>query len=193
MGESLGRTTGTRTVVLGMQVSLDGFVATVDGGLDWIWPHFDDALRAALLASVRQVSTHVMGRYTYLAQAAHWPTSNDEVAPYVNEAEKVVFSRTLARVDWQNARLAGADLARELDILRRRDGGTIAITGGARLAQSAARLGVVDEYHLVIHPVALGAGLPLFADLDHPLQLCVVDTEKFDTGVVRTVMRPRRS
>lgn len=110
VGESLGRTTGTRTVALGMQVSLDGFVATVDGRLDWIWPHFDDALRAALLASVRQVSTHVMGRYTYLPQAAHWPTSDDEVAPYVNEAEKVVFSRTLARVDWQNARLAGADL-----------------------------------------------------------------------------------
>ncbi len=188
MGESNGR-----PVIVGMQMSLDGFVATEDGGLDWMWPYYDDELRTTLMAAVSQAKTHVMGRNTYLAQAAHWPTADDEIAAHVNTAEKVVFSRTLGRVDWQHARLANADLATEIAALKQNGAGRIVITGGAQLAQSATRLGLVDEYHLVVHPVALGAGLPLFGGLDRPLGLEVAASERYRAGAVRLVLRPRQS
>jgi dihydrofolate reductase len=179
-----------RKVVLTMQVTIDGFVATKDGALDWMWIHFNDALKQRAFEAVSRVSTHVMGRRTYLAQAATWPNSNDPMGSLVNRAQKVVFSRTLDHLEWENSRLATADLAQELAALKRQDGGDIAITGGAQLAQSASREGLVDEYQLVVHPIALGEGLALFADLERPLQLELVDSERFDTGVERVVLRP---
>ncbi|HLT11320.1 MAG TPA: dihydrofolate reductase family protein [Micromonosporaceae bacterium] len=185
--------TTTGKVVVAMQTSLDGFVATPDGDLSWIWPHFDEDLKKAALAGVQQAAIHVMGRNTYLAQAATWPHSRDALAALVNRAEKVVFSSTLDHLDWENSRLATAPLAEELAQLKRRIRGNITITGGAQLAQAASRLGVVDEYHLMIHPIALGAGLPLFADLEQPLQLQPVSRQHFDTGVQRVVLQPRHA
>lgn len=179
-------------VVLAMQVSLDGFVATPDGDLDWIWPSFSDELHAAALAGVRQAAVHVMGRNTYLAQAATWPSSDQPLAPIINRAPKVVFSTTLEHLEWENSRLATESLPEELANLKRQTSGNITITGGAQLAQAAARLGLVEEYHLMIHPVALGSGLPLFADLEHPITLHTVDRQHFDTGVQRVVLRPHR-
>lgn len=192
VAESQGRRRAGK-VVVAMQTSLDGFVATTDGDLSWIWTHFDDELKAAALAGVRQAAIHVMGRNTYLAQAATWPNSDDALAPLVNRAEKVVFSSTLDHVGWENSRLASASLAEELTQLKRRTGGNITITGGAQLAQAASRLALVDEYHLMVHPVVLGAGLPLFADLEHPLYLHTVSRQQFGTGVQRVVLQPRHA
>lgn len=77
--------------VLAMQVSLDGFVATLDDNLDWMWVNFDDELRDTLLAAVERTSTHVMGRHTYLAQAATWPTSPE----YRRRADRVPTSQMI--------------------------------------------------------------------------------------------------
>lgn len=179
-------------VVLAMQISLDGFVATPDGDLSWMWWNFDDELQKAALTGVRQAGVHVMGRNTYLAQAATWPKSDQPLAPIINRAEKVVFSRTLTHLEWENSRLATASLAEELVNLKSLTSSNVTITGGAQLAQAASRLGLVDEYQLIIHPVALGDGLPLFAGLEHPIALQTVSRQQFDTGVQRVVLRPRR-
>lgn len=173
-----------RKVILYMHVSLDGFVATPDGDLEWIFGNYDDDLKQWTINLLSQVDTHVLGRVNYEAQAGYWPTATDELAPLVNESTKVVFAKSLSTVDWQNTRLATGGLAEEIAALKEEPGKNIYVSGGARLAQSVSRLGLVDEYHLVVHPIALGAGLPLFSDR---INLKLLSTKEFETGPVAMV------
>jgi dihydrofolate reductase len=153
----------------------------------------DAPLLESLLGALRRTDTHVMGRVNYEAQAATWPDAPGEIAAAVNRAEKVVFSRTLHRLDWPGARLATRDLAAEIADLRGRPGGPIAVTGGAELNHQAMRLGLVDEYHLVIHPVLLGGGLPLWPAGMAPVDLELVAHERFGSGTVRAEYRALRT
>jgi dihydrofolate reductase len=176
-----------RNVVLGMNVSLDGYAAGPNGELDWMFPSIDAELNRSILETLDEIDTFVMGRHTYLGMAAHWPNANDEIATRMNQARKIVFSDTLATVDWENSTLAQTDPALELDQLKRQSGKNIGVAGGARFAQYVSGHGLVDEYRLTIHPVILGAGMRLFA---HPLNLTLITTETFNTGAVIHTYRP---
>ncbi|MEU8184603.1 dihydrofolate reductase family protein [Micromonospora sp. NPDC049044] len=172
-----------RKVVLAMQLSLDGYVARPGGELDWMWPTFTPETMADIIEAIKLTSTQVMGRVTYEAQSAHWPGSTDEVAPLVNAAEKIVFSRTLREpLGWSGARLATTDLATTIETLRATGDGDIALVGGSALARAATRAGLVDEYQLIVHPVALGEGLPLF---DTPVSLHLRDQRRYSSGAMR--------
>src|SRR6266498_3768113 len=109
----------------------------------------------------------------------------------MNEIPKVVFSKTLDRADWAETRIASGDLAEEVDRLKREPGNDLIAYGGARLDQALSRLGLVDEYRLMIQPAALGAGLPLFKDLPAPLHLELVEATTYATGVAIHIYRPR--
>jgi dihydrofolate reductase len=133
-----------------------------------------------------------MGRITYEEMASTWPTSTSDYAKPMNEIPKVVFSKTLQQADWPETRIAGGDLRKEVERLKREPGNDLIAYGGARLDQALSRLGLVDEYRLMIQPAALGAGLPLFKDLSAPLHLELVEATTFSTGVSINVYRPRR-
>lgn len=180
-----------RAVILQMGVSLDGYVAGPGGGLDWGLPPEDEAVTAWKLDSVRRVGTHIMGRVTYEAMAAHWPTSTEAYAAEMNDIPKVVFSRTLPSADWPESRIARGDLAEEIDTLRHEPGGDIMAHGGAAFVQALSRQHLIDEYRLVIRAVALGRGLPLFKDLTAPLPLTLVSAAPYPDGTVIQVYRPR--
>jgi dihydrofolate reductase len=172
-----------------MQISLDGFVAGPNGELDWMWRAFNDDLKKTTIDTLKGMDTYLMGRVAYQEQAAHWPTSTDEIAPLMNNATKIVFSGTLDKVEWANARLATGDVTAEIAQLKQQPGTNIAVAGGARFAQSLSRLGLIDEYSLVIHPLVLGTGMPLFADLPEPISMELISTEHFDTGAIHTRYR----
>jgi dihydrofolate reductase len=164
-------------------MSTDGYVAGPNGELDWMWKGFTPELKADIVHAIKRTSTQLLGRVNYEGQAAHWPESTDEVAPLVNAAEKIIFSRTLqAPLAWSNARLATADLTTTIETLRNQPGDDIALTGGAALARAAIRERLIDEFQLIVHPIALGAGLPLF---DVPTSLHLLDHRVYDTGVMR--------
>jgi dihydrofolate reductase len=175
-----------RKVVLAMAVSLDGYVATSSGALDWIFPNIDAELQAWIVASMRTTDTQILGRVNYEEQAQFWPTADDELAPVINDAEKVVFSSTLTSVEWKNSRLARADVADEVAALKQQAGRDILVPGGARFAQHVSKLRLVDEYRLLVHPVVLGEGLPLFSD---PIDLKLADCVTFATGVIGLTYR----
>jgi dihydrofolate reductase len=101
-----------------------------------------------------------------------------------------VFSRTLERADWADSRIARGDLTQEIATLKREPGKDMLAWGGAAFAQSLSRLGLVDEYRLILQPVALGQGLPLFKELTAPLQLELVDAQTYPTGAALHVYRP---
>jgi dihydrofolate reductase len=182
-----------RRVVLQMGVSLDGFVARDDGNLDWAIAAEHPDVTAWKIASLHQVGTHIMGRVTYEGMAAHWPSASDGYAPLMNEIPKVVFSTTLDSAEWPESRIARGDLTEEITALKRESGGDIMAHGGARFVQALSRLGLIDEYRLVIRPVALGNGLPLFKDLPEPLPLQLLDATTYPDGTAIHVYQPTRS
>jgi dihydrofolate reductase len=179
-----------RDVIVEISVSLDGFVAPAKGAPDHRSAPEDPVLRQTKLDRLRQTGTHIMGRVTYQEMAEHWPYSDDEYAAPMNDLPKVVFSRTLERADWNGSRVARGELAEEIGALRDEPGGDIIAWGGAAFLQALSRAGLVDEYRIIINPVALGDGLPLFKDLAAPLALRLVQATTYDTGAALHVYRP---
>jgi dihydrofolate reductase len=180
-----------RRVILQMSVTLDGYVAGPGGEGDWGLPAEHPDVRAWKLASLRQAGTHIMGRVTYEQMAGYWPTATDDYAAYMNNLPKVVFSKTLPTAEWISSRIARGDLTEEIAALKSESGGDIFAHGGATFVQALSRLGVIDEYRLVILPVALGNGLPLFKDLARPLRLDLAEAKSFPGGTVIHVYRSR--
>jgi dihydrofolate reductase len=178
-----------------MGVSLDGLVARRGnvGAADWGLGPEDPQLKRRKLAWFENVDLHLMGRRTYEEMAGHWPQSDDAYAAPMNTIPKVVFSSTLERADWPESRIAGGDLVTEIAALKREPGNDLLAWGGAAFAQSLSRLGLVDEYRLILQPVALGDGLPLFKDLSAPLGLELVDAQTYDSGAALHVYRPKGS
>jgi dihydrofolate reductase len=183
-----------RRLILQTSMSIDGYVAALDGSHPWgVDDTQDDGVKQWILDSVSAAGAHLMGRVTYEEMASVWPTSTSDYAKPMNEIPKVVFSRTLQRADWAETRIASGDLAAEVERLKREPGNDLIAYGGATLDQALSRLGLVDEYRLMIEPAALGAGLPLFRDLPSPLHLELVEATTYATGVAIHVYRPRQS
>jgi len=179
-----------RRVVLQMGVTLDGYVAGPGGEGDWRLPPEHPDVHAWKVASLGRVGTHIMGRVTYEQMAAHWPGATDEYAGFMNSLPKVVFSKTLPAAGWAGTRIARGGLAEEIAALKSESGGEIMAHGGAAFVQALSRAGLIDEYRLVILPVALGNGLPLFKDLARPLRVDLTEARNFPDGTVIHVYQP---
>jgi dihydrofolate reductase len=176
-----------RNVVLMMSTSVDGYVAGPHGHAGAVPEPAE--LSQWKLDRIRRAGTHIMGRVTYEEMAGFWPTSTDDYAAPMNEIPKVVFSRTLAEATWPESSIARGDLAEEIAALRAQPGGEIIAWGGAGFAQALSRAGLVDEYVLVINPVALGSGLPMFAGLPAALRLELVEARVFGSTALH-IYRP---
>ncbi|HMI93277.1 MAG TPA: dihydrofolate reductase family protein [Polyangiales bacterium] len=210
-----------RQLILKMSVSVDGFVGTADGGLDWIFKTMDDGATAWTMESLAQAGVHIMGSRTFHDMAAHWPRSTEPYAAPMNDIPKLVFSKNgsngrsgettralrdaaqvreergerLAPVSsesersWNDAKVLSGDLSEEIGRLKQESGKDILAHGGARFAQSLVKHGLVDEYRLLVHPVALGTGLPLFSSLPERSELRLLQATRFPRGAVAHVYR----
>jgi dihydrofolate reductase len=179
-----------RRLILQTGISIDGYVAAVDRSHPWDDGGGSDDVKQWILESVRNAGAHLMGRVTYEEMASAWPGSSSDFAKPMNEIPKVVFSKTLKRAEWAETRIASG-LAEEVKSLKSEPGNDLIAYGGARLDQSLTRLGLVDEFRLMVQPAALGAGLPLFKDLPQPLQLELVEATTYPTGLAIHIYRPR--
>ncbi|MDQ6695971.1 MAG: dihydrofolate reductase family protein [Actinomycetota bacterium] len=180
-----------RAVVLQMGVTLDGFVHGAKGYEAWGLPAEEDDVVEWKATSLREGGTHIMGRTSYEEMAAVWPGSTGVYADLMNGIPKVVFSKTLTSADWPESRIAGGDLADDIDKLKREPGGVIVAHGGATFIGSLIRENLIDEYRLVIHPVVIGNGTSLFSTLRGPLRLDLVEARTFPSGTAIHVYRPR--
>lgn len=154
-----------RRVILKMHVSLDGYARGAEGDvMDWIFDTYDDELQAWEVDMLWQAGVHIMGRKVYEEMAAYWPTSTEVYAPPMNEIPKVIFSKTVRETTWVGARIENGDLLEAMTLLRNEPGKEILAHGGPDLAQSLMRHDLIDEFRLLVHPVTLGGGLPLFTE-----------------------------
>ncbi len=184
----LVHSSGMGKLIYGLNVSLDGFVETPEKSLDWA--AVDDELHQWFNDRFRTLDASLYGRGIYELMSAHWPTAGDDpqATDVVREfsriwldTPKIVFSSTLENVDW-NSRLVRGDIGDELVRLRQEFQGDMEVAG-ATLAGSFVRRGLIDEYHLVVHPVAIGSGTPFFPPTGSPIRLRLKETHVFSSGV----------
>jgi len=185
-----------RRLILHMSVSLDGFAAHRDHSLDWLTPsdgelpdHGDQRHRINL-ELLGQVGLIVLGRRGYEDMVEGWAPSDNPMAQLMNSLPKLVFSRSLEAVEWNNATLSRRPLAEEIPERKAEGGKDIVVFGGARIANSLIRERLVDEYRLTVHPVALGDGLPLMHGLPEPQRFEMVSSTVYADGSLGQVLRP---
>lgn len=175
-------------VVLMMSLSLDGYVEGPNRELDWhlvdeeLHQHFNDYLRTN--------RAFLEGRFMHELMAGYWPTADRDPAATPPEVEfagiwrempKYVYSRTLDDADW-NSTIVREVVPEEVMRLKREPGGDLSV-GGADLAASFMRLGLIDEFRIYVHPVVIGRGRPLFP-VDQRIDLDLIETHRFGNGVV---------
>jgi dihydrofolate reductase len=175
-------------LIYSMGVSLDGFIAGPDGEIDWSAP--DEELHRFHNEQMRETGAHLCGRRLYEVMT-YWETADEnpslpehelEFARIWKDTPKIVFSTTLEQVEG-NARLVRDSVAEEVAKLKEQPGKDLAV-GGAGLASTFIRLGLVDEYRLFVSPVLLGGGTPYLPALDERIDLELVETQTFGSRVV---------
>jgi dihydrofolate reductase len=174
-----------RRVVLSMMISLDGFIAGPELELDWMISP-DAEREAEHLEFIDSVDTILIGHGVYHDMAAYWPSATGEFADRVNAMPKLVVSSRPEELTCQNARqlLVDDDLPGSVADLKTTRGKDIVLYGGVRFAQDMARHGLVDEYRLVVTPVALGEGRPLFVPRAPRQTLSLSHAHPFPSGAL---------
>jgi len=184
-----------RELILHMSVSLDGFVSGLDGKADWIFSGDQEAIDWKVENSWN-ASLHIMGSRSFRHMAGFFPTASTVFAAPMNQIPKAVFSKqgpavlSTATGSWAQAYVASGDLADEIARLKAMDGKPIVAHGGAAFARSLIAQNLVDEYVLLVYPIVLGRGVPIFSDLPAPRALRLVRSRAFPLGAVAQIYRP---
>ena len=179
-----------RTLTVFNSVTLDGYFTGKDGDLRWAHAGSDDPEFQKFTAeNAKGDGTLLFGRKTYEMMASHWPTpaaaeASPVVAEFMNEAPKVVFSRTLDRASWSNTRLVKGDPPEEVRRLKKEPGGDLVVMGSGTIVSRLASEGLVDQYQLVLTPVVLGEGRTMFEGLEKTLAFRLTKSRAFRNGRV---------
>jgi dihydrofolate reductase len=180
-----------KKVIFQMSVSLDGYIEGPHREIDW---HLvDDEFNAYSIEMLEAADVLIMGRKTYELMASAWPddTENDSVVKEkMNSTPKLVFSRTLKSVEWQNSRLATGSIAEEVWRLKEVPGDGLLPVGGSDLAASFLEEGLMDELHIILTPVVLGGGKTVFDGITQRYPLKLLSMQQFKSGNVVLVYEP---
>jgi dihydrofolate reductase len=174
-------------------VTLDGFFEGSGREIDW---HVvDEEFNGFANAQLDSVDVLLFGRVTYELMAAYWPTpaaaADDPItAANMNRLPKIVFSRTLASVAWQNTRLVKTNIAEEIAKLKNEPGKDLIVFGSSDLAVSLMEHGLIDEFRIMVNPVILGGGKSLFKGIMKRRNLKLLKTKVFGSGNVLLYYRP---
>lgn len=189
-----------RTIKMFNRVTPDGFFGAKDGNLNWAVP--DDELDQAAGSSQSSFDTILFGRRTYEMFESFWPHALDEnkgadphrpgrtsaamkeIATFINEAHKIVFSRTRKDATWKNSRLVREFVPREVEAWKNETGKNMIIFGSGSIVSLLTEHGLIDEYQFVISPLILGSGGRLFGELPKPLRLELLEAKPYRSGNV---------
>jgi dihydrofolate reductase len=179
-----------RKIILSMMISLDGFIEDDDKRIDWhVW---DNEMSEYMIGFFNRVDTILFGRITYQMMAEFWPTpmsdtEDSAIADRMNRIPKIVFSTTLDNArwgDWDNVALVKNNIKEEMTAIKQMPGKDLVLFGGANLAASFFREGLIDELQVIVNPVILGSGTPLFQEIKNPLKLDLIEFQSMGCGNV---------
>jgi dihydrofolate reductase len=185
-----------RKVVASLFISLDGVVEEPG---DWHFPYFNDEMGAAVGELLGVADTLLLGRKTYDDHAGAWPEreaeggEDAEFAKVLGDVRKIVVTRQRLELTWRNSEQLEGDLVEAVTALKNEPGGPIAISGSVSVVRQLLAAGVLDELHLLVHPIAVRKGMRLFDEAETPIPLTLLSSETFKTGVLNLVYGPAGS
>lgn len=182
-----------RKIIVFENVTVDGFMAGPDGDIDWAIR--DDEVTQNSREGQEVTDLFMFGRITYDMMASFWPTPvaqsiNPVFANALNNTPKIVFSRTMGKPDWQHTTVLKELTTEEILHIKQEPGNNIMIFGSGSLVEQLTNLGLIDEYHLMVNPVLLGKGKPLFNNVRNRLNLKLFNTRTFRSGIVLLQYQP---
>lgn len=185
-----------RTLKLQVQTTVDGYMAGPDGEMDWMTFPWTEDIEAYVDALTRPVDGIVLGRKLAEGFIPHWASQPEgepqETIDWMHQTPKVVLSNTLTESPWENAVIAGGDVAKAVAGLKAQSGGDLIAYGGSTMVSSLIAAGLADELHLFVNPSAIGAGIPVFPDVGATQQLSRVGVHPFDCGITALHLVPAR-
>ena len=173
-----------------LSVTLDGFMEGPNRELKDTAEVVDEDFDRYASEMLKSIGAILLGRRTYQLFADYWPAMTGPDADRLNELPKIVFSRTLERVEWKNSSLAGDEVSAEIGRLKQQSGKDLALFGSADLASTFIRLGLIDEYRILVTPVVLGAGTPMFKGIMDRIALKVSKSTTWSSGIVVLYYEP---
>ncbi len=183
-----------RKLIFQMMVSLDGYFEGPAAEINW--HRVDAEFNEYAIEFLNSVDMLVFGRVTYQLMADYWDTplarANDPiVAERMNNLPKIVFSKSLPSVEWQNTRLERESVPSVITTLKQFPGEDIAVLGSSDLMLTLIRDNLIDEYRIFVNPIILGGGKTLFKGINEQLNLKLVKTKTFGSGVVALYYEPQ--
>jgi dihydrofolate reductase len=185
-----------RKITAGLFISLDGVVEAPD---QWHFPYFNEEMGAAVDATLGAADTVLFGRKTYDSFAGAWPereAAGGEDAGFaetLGDARKIVVSNQKLDFTWRNSEQLEGDLVEAVTALKNEPGGNIALSGSVSVVRQLLAAGLLDELHLLVHPIAVRKGMRLFDEAETPFPLTLISSETFKTGVLNLVYGPAES
>jgi len=182
-------------LIVSMMVSLDGFIEGPNKELDW---HvFDDEMEAFMLKFFDGIGTLLFGRVNYQLMEQYWPSGNAKddqprIAAFMNELPKIVYSKTLTDVQWQNARLGAKDIRTEVEELKKESAKNLVVFGGANIVHHLIDLNLIDEFQMIINPIILGGGTPFFKEPTKMAKLDLISSRQMACGNVVLTYRYKK-
>jgi len=180
-----------RKLKLQVQMSVDGYIAGPNGEMDWMVWNWDDELKKYVEELTKPIDCILLGRKMADGFISHWaavaanPDNPEHAAgKKFTDTPKVVFTKTLDRSEWANTEIAKGDLVEEVNKRKNSEGGDIIVYGGAGFNTSLIKAGLIDEYHLLVNPTALGNGLAIFNGLEAKQDLILAKSAPYDCGIV---------
>lgn len=177
-----------RKLIVQELVSIDGFFAGPNGEIDW--HNVDNEYSEYAKDFLNSLDVLLFGRVTYELMASNWPTASDDIAHKMNTLPKIVFSKTLKKVEWQNTRLIIENAVEEIKNLKQQPGKDLAILGSADLVSYLMNAGLIDEYQITVVPVVLGNGKPLFKDIHDRVTMKLLKSKTLRSGSVQLFYQP---
>jgi dihydrofolate reductase len=179
-----------RKLKLQVQISIDGFIAGQNGEMDWMVWDWDDEIKKYVSEITEPVDSIIMGKNLAAGFIPYWENvaSNPDDPQYpfgkkMTDTPKVVFTKTLDRSEWNNTVLAKGDLIEEVNNLKQQNGKDIIVYGGATFVSSLVKAGLIDEFNLFVNPTAVGAGMPIFKELDMKQNFILKKASAFECGI----------
>ncbi|OFX24349.1 MAG: dihydrofolate reductase [Bacteroidetes bacterium GWA2_31_9b] len=174
-------------------ITLNGYLNGPDGDISWHKHGIEENQYAA--ESLKSGNILLFGRKTYEMMANYWPTpmamKNDPmVAEGMNNAEKIVFSRTLKKANWKNTKIISDNVVLEIMRLKKLSGSNLTLLGSGSILTLFAENGLIDDYQIMIDPVAISSGTPIFNEIKKPLNLKLTNVKTFMSGVVLLSYKP---
>lgn len=177
-----------RKIIAGLFMSLDGVVSSPE---QWQMSYFNDEMGTEVGGLMAAGDVLLLGRRTYQEFAGFFANQTGNAnADRMNNTPKIVVSTTLTRVEWQNSTLIRGNVVEELTKLKQQPGENINMSGSATLVRSLLRDNLLDELHLLLHPIVVGSGKRLFEDMGEQIALKLVDSRAFSTGVLSLTYLP---